>query len=241
MLQKTRGIVISTTAYAEASVIAKIYTEQFGLQSFMLNGVRKSKSRFNNNLLHPLSTIELIAYYKPHKTLHRVSELNSSPQLGSIPYDTVKTSMAIFLAELLHRAIREEEKNEELFNFIHHSIQFLDIQRQDCSRFHLCFMIQLTRYLGFYPQATFTYEYPYFNLLEGLYQEQVPLHPNYFEPPLSEKFHMLSQISFEELNTLSINASERKQLLHGIISYYELHHTNGVRLKSYTVLEEVMG
>src|SRR5438874_2265807 len=106
MLQKTRGIVITTTNYAEASVIAKIYTEVFGLQSFILNGVRKNKSRFNNNLLHPLSTVELVAYYKPYKTLHRFSDLNSSPQLSTIPYNTVKTALAIFLAEFLHRSFR---------------------------------------------------------------------------------------------------------------------------------------
>ena len=241
MLQKTRGIVITTTDYAEASVIAKIYTEEFGLQSFMLNGVRKSKSRFNNNLLQALSTVELVAYYRPHKTLHRVSELNSSPQLSSIPYDTVKTALAIFLAEVLHRSIREEETNKELFNFLHHSIELLDVQAEDCSRFHLCFMIQLARYLGFHPQGNYSITTSYFDLQEGMYQQQPPMHPHYLDSNLSEKLHQLSRIGFEELHTLKINSTERKQLLHALIEYYELHHTQGVRLKSYSVLEEVMG
>ncbi len=241
MLQKTRGIVITTTDYSEASVIAKIYTEEFGLQSFMLNGVRKSKSRFNNNLLQALSTVELVAYYKPHKTLHRVSELNSSPQLSSIPYDTVKTALAIFLAEVLHRSIREEETNKELFNFLHHSIELLDVQVEDCSRFHLCFMIQLSRYLGFHPQGNYSVTTSYFDLQEGVYQQQPPMHPHYLEPHMSEIFYQVTRISFEELHTLAITSNERKQLLHGLVTYYELHHTQGVRLKSYSVLEEVMG
>lgn len=241
MLRKTRGIVITTMDYAEASVIAKIYTEEFGLQSFLLNGVRKQKSRFNKNLLHPLSTVELIGYYKPHKTLHRISELSASPQLSSIPYQTVKTALAIFLAEVLHRSIREEEKNTELFNFIHHSIELLDVKEEDCSRFHLCFMIQLTRYLGFHPKASYSSTSPYFDLQEGVYQHQPPMHPHYLEAHISEKFHELTKLSFEESHSLKINAAERKQLLHGLVAYYELHHTQGIRLRSYTVLEEVMG
>lgn len=240
MLQKTRGIVITTTDYAEASVIAKIYTEAFGLQSFMLNGVRKQKSRFNKNLLHPLSTVELVAYYKPNKTLHRAAELNSSPQLISIPYNTIKTALAIFLAEVLHRSIREEEKNTGLFNFIHHAIELLDTQQEDCSRFHLSFMIQLTRYLGFHPQASYSSSSPYFDLQEGVYQPKPPMHPHYLAPEISAKFHELTRLSFEKSYTLKMNASERKQLLHGLVSYYELHHTQGARLRSYIVLEEVM-
>ena len=241
MLQKTRGIVISTTNYSEASVIAKIYTEEFGLQSFLLNGVRKSKSRFNNNLLHSLSTVELVAYYKPGKTLHRISELSASPQLSSIPYDTVKIALVIFLAEVLLRSIREEETNKELFNFLHHSIELLDLQQQDCSRFHLCFMIQLARYLGFHPQGNYSAVSGYFDLQEGSYQNSSPLHPHFLEPALSEKFHQLTRINFEELHTIKINMIERKQLLHALITYYELHHTHGIKLKSYSVLEEVMG
>ncbi len=240
MLRKTRGIVITTTDYAEASVIAKIYTEEFGLQSFLLNGVRKQKSRFNKNLLHPLSTVELIGYYKPHKTLHRVSELCASPQLSSIPYQTVKTALAIFLAEVLHRSIKEEEKNTELFNFIHHSIELLDISHDDCSRFHLFFMIQLTRYLGFHPNATYSPTSSYFDLQEGVYQSQPPMHPYYLEPEISKKFHQLTELSFEDSHLLKVNAVERKQLLHGLITYYELHHTQGTRLRAYTVLEEIM-
>jgi len=241
MLQKTRGIVLSTVNYAEASVIAKIYTEEFGLQSFLLNGVRKNKSRFNANLLQALSTIELVAYYKPGKTLHRVSELSASPQLSSIPYHTIKTALAIFIAEVLHRSIHEEETNKELFNFLHHAIELLDVQQDDCSRFHLSFMIQLSRYLGFHPQGNYSQSFPYFDLQEGVYQSQPCLHPHYIEPPLSEKFYELTCINFEQLHTMHVTTLQRKALLHSLVTYFELHHTQGIRLRSHIVLEEVMG
>ena len=97
MLQKTRGIVLHTLNYSEASVIAHIYTEDFGMQSFLLNGVRKSKAKFNANLLQSLSCVEVVAYHKPGKSLHRVNELSAAPAFHSIPYDTVKTTIALTL------------------------------------------------------------------------------------------------------------------------------------------------
>ena len=93
MLQKTRGIVLHTLNYSEASVIAHVYTEAFGLQSLLLNGVRKPKAKFNANLLQPLSCIHVVAYIKPGKSLHRVTELSASPAFNSIPYDTIKTTL----------------------------------------------------------------------------------------------------------------------------------------------------
>ena len=241
MLQKTRGIVFFTTNYSEASVIAKIYTEEFGLQSFLLNGVRKQKSRFNKNLLQHLSTVELVAYYHPNKTLHRVNELSASPQLSTIPYDIVKSALAIFIAEVLHRSIQEEEPNLELFNFLHHSIELLDNSNKDCSKFHLSLMMQLSRYLGFYPRDGYNSEAIFFDLQEGIYIAQHPSHPNYLNASLSKKFYEFTQLRFDTLQNISITADERKQLLHALILFYELHHTQGVRLRSYLVLEEVMG
>jgi DNA repair protein RecO (recombination protein O) len=181
MLQKTRAIVLDITPYAEASIIVKAYTETMGLQSFLVNGVRKPKARFANNLFQPLTIIEIVAYFKKQGGLHRVSDVSASPPLVHIPYDTIKTTVALFLAEILYRSIKEEEANPDLFGFIDHSIQILDLHPETTSRFHLIFCLQLTRYLGFYPSGRFSNHTRCFDLKEGVFREGKPMHPYYID------------------------------------------------------------
>ena len=240
MLQKTRGIVLHTLNYAEASVIAHIYTEDFGMQSFLLNGVRKSKAKFNANLLQPLSCVEVVAYYKPGKSLHRVNELSSSPAYTSIPYDTVKTTIALFLAEVMYRSIREEEKNEALFEFIYNSVQYLDHQQEQFYLFHLLFMVKLSRFLGFYPKIDSMSAASIFDLREGVFTDQLPLHADIVDMQTGQYLSLLLKANLDTLDKVYILSDHRKKLLKSLVTYYELHQTHGFELRSLHVLEEVL-
>jgi len=240
MLRKTRGIVLHVTDYAETSLVAKIYTEDFGMQSYLINGVRKQKAKFKSNLFQPLSLVDLIAYHKAGQGLKRISEINPHPQFASIPYDIVKSSVAMFMNELIYRSIREEEKNQILFDFLHNSIQILDLRTLDCSTFHLYFMIQLTRYLGFFPNGNYYEDESIFNLEEGNFQLGIPPHPNFLNNQLTKHFYHLMHCSFENYHLAEINHSQKKEFLSALISYFELHHTHGSSLKSHQVLHEVM-
>ena len=241
MLHKTRAVVLDVTPYAEASIIVKAYTETHGLQSFLVNGVRKQKARFANNLFQPLTLIEVIAYFKKAGGLHRVSEVAASPPLVHIPYDTIKTTMALFLAEVLYRSVKEEEANPDLFGFIDHAIQILDLHAETTSRFHLCFCLQLSRYLGFYPSGRYSALSPWFDLKEGVFRESRPMHPYYLEQGPSQRFDELLQLSLENIHEIKMSADERRKLLQGIITYFELHHTHGFSIRSHEVLMELMG
>jgi DNA repair protein RecO (recombination protein O) len=240
MLQKTRGIVLHVISYSEASVIAHIYTEEFGMQSFLLNGVRKAKARFNANLLQPLSCVEVVAYIKPSKSLHRVNEFAAAPSFDSIPYDTLKTTIALFIAEVMYRSIREEEKNAALFDFIHNSILYLDQQQESFHLFHLLFMIKLSRFLGFYPQNHAEVTAPVFDMREGVFTNHLPPHPDVLDPLTGKNLSRLLDTSLDSLHHLAFTSSERKTLLRSLVYYYELHQTQGFHLQSMTVLEEVM-
>jgi DNA repair protein RecO (recombination protein O) len=241
MIEKSRGIVLHVIDYSEASIIAKVYTETKGLQSFLVNGVRKEKARYAHNLFQPLSLIEVVAYFKKPGGLHRISDVSASPQLHHLPYDTAKTTMAIFLAEILYRSIKEEETNPELFKFIDHAVQILDLQTETTNLFHLNFMLQLSRYLGFYPSGRYSKETPFFDLQEGTFQETKPMHPYYLNSVLSEKFDMLLAYSLEDSGNIRFSSVERKQLLDALVGYYELHHTQGMRIRSHEILAEVLG
>ena len=240
MIVKTRAVVLHVTEYAEASLIIKAYTASHGLQSFLVNGVRKQKSRFPSNLFQTLSLIEVVAYFKKTGGLHRVSDINASPAFVEIPYDVVKTSMALFIGEVLYKSIREEEPNPELFHFIDHAIQILDLHETNVSRFHLCFMMQLTRYLGFFPSGRFSSAFPWFDLQEGIFLESNPTrHPYYLTKQTSALIDQLLDISLEDINQFKISSEERNQILSALILYYELHQTNGSRIKSHEILMEL--
>ena len=240
MLQKVRGIVLHTLNYKEASVVAHIYTDTFGMQSFLLNGVRKSKARFNANLLQPLTCVEVVAYFNPGKSLHRVNELSASPVLLAIPYDTVKTTIALFLAEVLYRSIREEEKNEALFGFIFNSVLYLDKQQEETSLFHLLFMVKLSRFLGFYPKTSAVGVSTIFDLREGVFTDHLPLHADIMDSQACSHLTQLLNSRLDTLDQLYILPTERRSLLKHLVTYYELHQTHGFQLRSLQVLQEVL-
>src|SRR5437016_3948145 len=156
MLHKTRGIVFRVTDFGETSVVAQVYTELFGLQGYLINSVRKKNALVRQNILHPLSLVDLVVYNKERKGLHRIAEIRSNPVLQNIPIDVLKTSVALFLDEVLCNSLKEEEPNQQLFDFLFHSIQILDMQSPVNSNFHLYFLIQLSRYLGFYPTENYS-------------------------------------------------------------------------------------
>src|SRR6188768_917752 len=118
MLHKTRGIVFQVTDFGESSVVAKIYTELFGLQGFIINSVRKKNAKVRQHVLHPLALVDLVIYHKERKGLHRVAEIGSNPALQDIPFSIIKNSVVLFLDEVLCKAIKEEEANQQLFDFI---------------------------------------------------------------------------------------------------------------------------
>src|SRR4051812_33656990 len=132
MLHKTRGIVFHVTPYAESSVVAKIYTEQLGLQSYLVNGVRSKKAKIKSGLLQPLSLLDMVVYHKDRGGLQRIKELRQATggQFSTIPFDVVKSSVVIFINEVLYKSVKEEEANPQLFDFIFHALQLLDIRTE---------------------------------------------------------------------------------------------------------------
>src|ERR1700761_2396448 len=152
MLHKTRGIVFKTTDYSESSVIVQVFTEKFGLQSYIVNGAKKPRTKISMNMLQPLHLLDMVVYHKNTGQVQRIAELKSSPVLQTIPYDVIKSSLVLFLNEVLYKAVRQQSADENMFDFIFNSIEWLDNQTEGVANFHLLFLTRLTRYLGFYPE-----------------------------------------------------------------------------------------
>jgi DNA repair protein RecO (recombination protein O) len=240
MLHKTRGIVLKTTDYGESSVIVQVFTEKLGLQSYIINGVKKPKAKISRNMLQPLHLLDMVVYHKSAGNVQRISELKTSPVLLSIPYDVIKSSMAMFLNEVLYKSIRQQTADENLFDFVFSAIEWLDHQTVGLANFHLLFLVQLTRYLGFYPDRYQANEADYFDLKNGVFVKYKPDTFSYLSPPHTQNFGRLLQCSFESLPALKLSNDERRYLISKLLEYYALHIEGFGNINSHEILEEVL-
>lgn len=241
MLHKTRGIVLKTTDYGESSVIVQVFTEKLGLQSYIINGVKKPKAKISRNMLQPLHLLDMVVYHKAAGNVQRIAELKTSPVLLSIPYDVIKSSMAMFLNEVLYKSIRQQTADENLFDFAFSAIEWLDHQTEGLANFHLLFLIQLTRYLGFYPDRYQANDADYFDLKNGVFVKYKPDSFSYLSPPHTQNFSRLLQCNFESLPALKLTNDERRYLIAKLLEYYALHIESFGNIHSHEILEEVLG
>jgi len=240
MLFKTNGIVFHQIKYSESSVIAKIYTELFGIQSYLIKGVRSKKSKIKSALLQHLSLVDLVVYHKEKSNIQYIKEIRSAYQFTSIPFDIRKSSITVFINEVLYKSIHEEEANQNLFDYLFNSIKLLDMTTKNFVDFHLLFTIGLTKYLGFFPRGNFSDKKTVFDLQEGFFQNAVPNHSNYLKKPLSEIFYNLLNTPIEHMDSVKISYFQRNELLNKIIEYYRLHLPAFKDIKSPDILKEVL-
>jgi DNA repair protein RecO (recombination protein O) len=241
MLHKTRGIVFKTTDYGESSVIVQVFTEKFGLQSYLINGVKKPKAKISRNMLQPLHLLDMVAYHKNTGSVQRVTELKNSPAFQSIPYDMIKSSLVLFLNEVLYKAVRQQAADENLFGFVFNAIEWLDHQSIGLANFHLLFLIQLTRYLGFYPEQNPSADSDYFDMKNGVFTRYKPEGFSYLSPPHTQNFYHLLTCSFENMHLLRLTNDDRRYYIQKLLEYYTLHIEGFGNIRSHEVLEEVLG
>ena len=238
MLHKTRGIVLKSTNYSESSVVAQIYTEHFGLQSYLVNGARKPKAKIRSGFLQALHPLDMVVTFKENNSLHRITEAHQVPPLKTIPYDIVKSSLAMFLNEVLYKILREQAGDPYLFEYLFRAILWLDESETNLANFHLVFLINLSRFLGFYPVES-TKDYPYFNLEAATFSNQLPEHPYVLQEPHTSLFRKLMATEFNYSEKIKMSTKDRQILLEKIIDFYRLHLTNFKEIESLYILEEI--
>lgn len=226
--------------YAETSVIVKVYTELFGLQSYLINNVRSKKAKIKSNLLQPLTLLEMGVYYKEKGGLQRVKYVSAINPASVVQTDIVKISLSIFLAEVLYRSIQEEETNLKLFEFLLNVIDQLNKTERNIANFHLVFMVQLSRFLGFLPSGQPSEKHCFFNKREGVFEVRKPNHPDWMEPQSTKLFNDLINRSFSDKMPMNTTLDQRHNMIEHLISYYKLHLDNMSDIKSHRVLQMVM-
>ncbi|MBC8110652.1 MAG: DNA repair protein RecO [Verrucomicrobia bacterium] len=225
MLQKTRGIVINYIKFGETSIITKIYTEELGLQTYIENSVRTSKGKNKIALFQPLTLLDLVVYYNENQSIKRISEIRCHTQLTSIPFEFRKSTVGIFMGEILNKTLKEETGNEKMFEFLFSSVQWLDLVPDKFENFHIQFLLKLARFLGFDPQSG-----------REIFNQTGRLAPDDNEE--IQKIDFLIQNPYD--NHLKINATLRRELLDTVLKFYAFQIENFGEVKSLAVLQELM-
>ncbi len=239
MIQKLQGIVLHHLNYGDTSIIAQVYTNLLGRQAIMIKGARGSRKNRKISLYHPLALLDLDLYYKENRDLHQIREAHPNPPLQGIMADPAKNTVAIFLAELLYRTLKEKEANANLFGYLSNSIQYYDLMESGTPLFHLHLMVHLTRFLGFQPEAVRHSEQDWFDLIEGKFVPQQTFHNQILVPEMANHFFLLLTTPLDQLGSLSIKRANRILLLERLIDYYQIHFEGLGEIKSFPVLKAV--
>ncbi len=236
---KTSAIVLKTYKYSETSIIAKMYTQEMGLMSFIIHGVRKKKSKTAASLFQVLQILNLEINYKERSNLQSIKEVNIAEGMHDIHSNIIKSSLAFFIAEMVFKGVKEEEANESLFQYIAFSIKFLNAVEQDkVANFHIVFLLGLSRFLGFYPNNNYNSDNIYFIPEFGEFDCYAKGNM-FFSKENSQLFHNLLNSNYSTMHELKINAESRKYLLNSLVEYFQYHIPEIGEIQSLEVLETV--
>ena len=239
MVEKFEGIVLRTLKYNDGLMIADIYTAQRGRMSFLVPVSHSKRSRVRSVLFQPLSMLSFTATIKTGRTLSRIGEVQPYSMYSSINNDVVKSSIALYLAELLSYALHEDARDDALFTFLDRSFTLFDNLEHGYADFHLVFMVQLLRFLGIYPNLENYTPGCYFDLAQGCATREHPLHPNFLLPDDAVSFVRLLRTGYDSMHLLSLNRKLRGEYLATLAVYYRLHVPEFPELKSASVLREL--
>ena len=236
---KARGVVLSTVKYGDSSMVVQMLTDRYGRQSYMVQGVRSSRGRGSKMaLFQPLFVLSFEGLEPPHGDLHKMREVQNDIVFKSVPYDIRKSTMALFMAEVLYRLVGESEANEPLFDFVYHSVQALDEVDEGVANFHLWFLANLSRYLGYFPGNEHQ-KGCWFDMREGLYVSTMPLHDHLMNPEEAELLRDLTECDLDCLGEIPLNRDQRVAMLSRLVEYYSIHLDAIRSVRSIEILQEV--
>ena len=231
MLLKTRAIVLHHVKYGESSILLYCYTAHYGRMTYLVSGVRSKKSKIPAYYFQPLVILDVLFYYKANRALFRLKDITCPVKYTSIPFDTRKGCIAMFVAEVLYRTLHEEESNPQLFDFCEHAFQALDRQVEGTANFHLVFMLQFSKYLGIYPSG----------LLDSMPSEMETDLQVFHDLPEEARKAVVRMLKtdWSGMSSIGIDHKTRILIMDQVIKFYQVHMQGVFRLKSLQVMKEV--
>jgi DNA repair protein RecO (recombination protein O) len=236
---ESKAIVLQQLKYSETSLIVKIYTQKEGLLSFIIKGIRGKKGKLRTAQFQTLNLIDINYKQGQKSQLRHIIDLKITEPFTELLFDPIKRSVAIFMAELIQQSIKEEEPNQELYDFLHNSIQWLDLTQASCTHYHLLFMMRLTKYLGFPPLVQGHENDQYFDLQQGIFTNNSPTNPHYLDSSELKAWKDLLACKPEDINKLNFPNKLKRSMVHALMNYYKLHLINFKELNSHHILQMV--
>lgn len=235
MQVSTQAIVLSAIKYADADLIVTCYTKADGIKTYHVRGVLKSrKGKFKPSSFLPFTQLEIVARHRNKGTMEYLIETRLSVIYNTLHTDVIKSSLVMFLSEVVRSVIREEEANPGLFSFLQTALIDMD-NRENVGNFHVYFLLALSRYLGFFPDAHS--QGAYFNMLEGVFQKSRTNAYCVQNQSSIVLFNVLGDV--ENIHDLAISKTLRKELLTFLLTYYQLHIEGFQQPRSLSILEQL--
>ncbi len=244
MIHKSRGIVIRSVKYGETSLVVSAYTELFGLQQYLVNGVRTSKrnTTFSASQLQVGNILDMVVYQNDKNTLQRIKECKQAVHYETLFMDVKKNSIMLFMIEILQKCIRQPESHPDLFFFIEDMLHGLDKSNSPQSiHIPIFFMLNLSHFFGFKILDNYDEQNEILDLNEGKYTESLPSHQQALLKPHSASISQyLKVMQLAELEEFKFNRQHRFELLNACITYYELHVQPFGVIRSLPVIRAVL-
>lgn len=216
-----------------------MYTEAFGRASYLVSRTRSKRGGLSKALFAPLTVWELEVDHQPKRELHRIKEAHACFPLTDVAGDPVKSMLALFLSEVLFRVVREQESDLRLFQYLYESIHLLEYADKGIANFHLVFLLGLLQPLGIFPNVEAYHPGDYFDMLNGLFTDALPLHSHFLNESDSAVFVRLLRIGFDNMALFGFSRQDRHVILQYILAYYRLHLPDFPEIKSLSILQSL--
>ncbi|MFC4263229.1 DNA repair protein RecO [Ferruginibacter yonginensis] len=243
-MYKTKAIILKSIKYGETSLVVTAFTELFGVQTYMVNGVRTTKKTGVKAMLYqPASVVEMEVYHNDRNSMHRIKECNRTHVFNQVLTDVVKNSIAAFLMELLYKLLKQPEQNTDLFYFCEDALLQIDAAPTDVvANFPLFLALHLSHFFGFKIDDNFTETTCFLDLQEGMFADDRPHHPYYLEKDIAQPTSEILKTQHpSKLVQIKIPHAKRRLLLTKLMEYYSLHVQDFGTMKTVLIMQTVLG
>ena len=248
---KSLAIVLRTIKYGDGRVIVDMFTRQQGRLSFIVPLPKSPHAKIKKQYFQPLTLLNIEGMLRPQSQLQKLHDVSLATSLSSLLSSPEKLAVGLFVSEFLYNALRDEQQNEPLFDYIYSSIEWLETADSHYANFHLVFLMHLSRFLGFYPNLTMVEggglkveggkpdSQFYFDLRSATFCTNPPTHRDFLMPQEASRIHILMRMDFYTMHLFRLSRAERNRILEILLLYYRLHLPAFPELKSVEVLREL--
>ncbi len=239
MLEKTEAFVLHILKYSDTKIVVDLFCRQHGRLTFMVPLPRSARSKLKKQYFQPLTLLYIEADVRPQQQFHKLHEAALLTPLPSLLGTPSKLAISLFIGEFLYYALKNEQQNEPLFDYIRNSIEWLNQCEANYVNFHIVFLMHLSRFLGFYPNLDEYHKACYFDLRAATFCQAPPIHRDFLMPEEADRIQLMMRMNYATMHLFHLSRTDRNRILDILILYYRLHLPQFPELRSLPVLHEL--